>query len=220
MNISRLRVIAGACAYLLLAFSVSANAQGARQVDTGISIESWLSENGQDIPVLSFDGNVDQGELADDIQVENIILDKDGSTRYQLSHTGPLSRQVFANVRSVAQEGDLTRSVITNIADGGQTEYLSRTAKLPASVHQDKISGSNLPEKLQKTGDQETECLTCIAFFALGVACVVAESRSYEQCRQNCQGQGGISSFDSGFCGSVSFECTCWTPPRENVRYF
>ena len=215
MNISKLRVIVGACAYLLLAFSASAGAQGVDQSDTGISIESWSSENGREIPVLFFDSTVNQGEFGEDIRAENVIQDKDGSTRYQLSHTGPLSRQVFANVHSVAQENGLTRSVITNIADGGQAEYLSRTVELPTFARQDKISGSNLPLKLQKTGDQETECVSCVVIIALGIACIVAESRSYQQCREMCQNQGGIRSFDPGTCGSVSSECMCWTQPRK-----
>jgi hypothetical protein len=165
--------------------------------------------------VLSFDSTFDQGEPVDDIRAENISQDKDGSTRFQLSHRGPLSRQVFANVRSVTQEGGLTRNIITNIADGGQTEYLSRTVDLPAFTERDKISAGSLPGRIEKTGDQDTECLSCVAIIALGIACVVAENRSYQQCHENCQSQGGIRYFDAGTCGALSTECMCWKQPRE-----
>jgi len=44
MSIAKTKSFWGSCCCLLLAFSVSANAADFDQVDSGISIDSWLSE--------------------------------------------------------------------------------------------------------------------------------------------------------------------------------
>ena len=105
MKIAKLKTLAGSCVYfLLVAFSVSVNAQDLKQLDPGISVEGWSVDGGQEIPILSFDETQILDELYDEIRAENVIRDKDGSIRFQLSHAGPMSRQVFANVRRVEQD--------------------------------------------------------------------------------------------------------------------
>jgi hypothetical protein len=214
MNIARLRVIAGACGYLMLAFLASVNAGEIDLINPGISIESWLSENGRDIPVLSFEGAFDPAQLDDDIRAENIIRDKDGSTRFQLSHWGPLSRQVFANVRSVAQPDGFTRHIITNIADGRQTEYLSRTSDLPIVSEHDRIRDVGLTVKSEKGGDQETECLTCVMYIVMSILCARGRSDSLQMCLSTCRDQGGIRQFETSACGLIGL-CECWARPRD-----
>ena len=99
MTIRKFHSFLGSCCYLLLAFSMSVNATDIDQLDSGISIESWLLEGGRELPVLSFDQVPTHESLVNDIRVENIIQEEGGSVHFQLSHSGPMSRQVFANVR-------------------------------------------------------------------------------------------------------------------------
>ncbi len=222
MNLAKLKAFAGACGCLLLAFSVSANAAGIDQLDSGISIESWLTESGREIPVLSFDKTLTHEELAEDIRLENIIQDKDGSVRFQLSHSGPLSRQVFANVRRVEQDNGFTRSIITNIADGSQTEYLTRTSEVTSVSQLDKTGASGLLAESGFIDDQHVECPWCYfaGWLITEAACAATAALAHHQCRLSCRRLGGVKSFDSGICGSIYSECLCWIAPRRIAREF
>ena len=151
------------------------------------------------------------------MKVENIVHDNDGSIRFQLSHSGPLSRQVFANVRRVEQSNGLTRSIITNIADGHQTEYLTRTdGKFPSK----KFGSTDDGFMLAQSGggdDQNTQCPWCyvLGVVVTEVVCAVTTSLAHYQCRLDCQNRGGVLSFESGVCGTSFSECTCWHEPRR-----
>jgi hypothetical protein len=131
MNYAKLKTLGLSCVYFLfVTFSASVNAAILDQEGTGVSVEGWSDVGGQELPILNFDETRQVDNLLEDIRAENITVDKDGSTHFQLSHSGPMSRQVFANVRRVEQSDGFTRHVITNIADGHQTEYLTRTARV------------------------------------------------------------------------------------------
>ena len=222
MNLAKLKAFAGACGCLLLAFSVSINAAGIDQLDAGISIESWLAEGGREIPVLSFDKTPTHDELASDIRIENIILDKDGSIRFQLSHGGPISRQVFANVRRVEQGDGFTRSIITNIADGQQTEYLTRTSEVVPVSPEAKGSAAGLLSESGFIDDQYVECPWCIliGYLASEIICTMQTNRFFTQCRMTCERLGGVKSVDTGICGVAYAECVCWIQPRRDAREF
>ena len=214
MNMTKLKMLGGSCVYfLIIAFSASVNAADPYQVNSGVSIEGWSAEGGRDIPVLSFDETQSLEEFSDDIRAEGFMQDKDGSVRYQLSHSGPLSRQVFANVREVEQDNGLTRSVVTNIADGDQMEFLSRTSRETRDGKPGKGGNGNLLTQLAYMEDQNTECPLCIYFggwIVVGVACAATASLAHYNCRIDCQFKGGIARFDTGACGSVNSECVCW----------
>ena len=218
MNIAKLKTLVGSCVYfLLIAFSVSVNAAEFEALDPGISVEGWSGAGGQEIPILSFDGSHKFDEIYDDIRAENVIRDKDGSIRFQLSHAGPMSRQVFANVRRVEQDNGLTRSIITNIADGYQTEYLTRTAdgsrvKVPGETGE-----ANFLAQLKSLDEQNTECPMCYLFGLLisEVACAASTSLAHYNCRINCRSLGGVQYFNSGVCGTAYSECLCWIAPKK-----
>ncbi len=223
MNITKLRTLMGSCCYLLLAFSLSVNAADAEQVGSGMSIESWLAEGGRDIPVLSFDNTRDHGELAEDIQVENITRDTDGSTRFQLSSSGPMSRQVFANVRRVEQDNGYTRSIITNIADGQQMEYLTLTTEVIPVNQLEKAGMSGLLAESGVVDDQHIECPWCpiVAGILLSEAiCTLNTHATFHRCKLTCQYLGGVKYFNTGVCGTVMSECVCWIRPKRESREF
>ena len=223
MNIAKLRSMAGSCACaLFIVFSAAAQAADVNQLDSGISIESWLSEGGRDLPVLSFDDADVSDEIFADIRAENIVQDKDGSTRFQLTHSGPMSRQVFANVHRVEQDDGFTRSIITNIADGQQTEFLTRTDGLAKLKIPENTDGSNSYAKLEMSGDQNTECPVCIVvggFLITEAVCAATSALAYRQCRVNCVVNGGVQYFNSGICGQIFSECLCWIAPRRREAW-
>jgi hypothetical protein len=223
MNMTKLKMLGGSCVYfLIIAFSASVNAADVYQVDSGVAIEGWSVEGGRELPILSFADIESAEESPDDIRAEGIIEDSDGSVRYQLSHSGPLSRQVFANVREVEQDNGLTRSVVTNIADGDQMEFLSRTTRGTRGGKHDKGGSGNLLTQLAYMEDQNTECPLCIYFggwIAAGLACAATATLAHYNCRIDCQFKGGIAKFDTGICGSVNAECICWVQPDPIADY-
>jgi hypothetical protein len=223
MSIAKTKSFLGSCCCLLLAFSVSANAVDFDQVDSGISIESWLSEGGRDLPVLSFDQAPSHDELLNDLRVENIIQEVDGAVRFQLSHSGPMSRQVFANVRRVEQDDGYTRSIITNIADGQQTEFLTRTSDVARIDQKDKNSAAGLLAESGFVDDQYVECPWCapvIGYVLTELICTMQTNRFFTQCRATCQRLGGVRNVDTGICGVAWAECVCWIQPRRDSREF
>ncbi len=217
MNFTKLKTLMGSCCYLLLALSVSVHAADLDQLDAGVSVDGWLLENGQETPLLSFKQTPELDEIVSDIRPENIVQDKDGSTRFQLSHSGPMSRQVFANVRRVEQADGYTRSIITNIADGQQTEYLSQTTEVPLSNLSGKATGSELLAEAGFIDDPSTECPWCwvVGVVVTEVVCAATAISANRQCRLNCRSLGGVKSFSSGICGSTASECVCWIQPRR-----
>ncbi len=221
MGFTRRRDFAGSfVCTVLLTVSISVGATDIDEKESGISVEGWSVRSGQEIPILSFGGTPVLDEVEEDIQVENIMQDKDGSIRFQLSHRGPMSRQVFASVRRVEQDDGFTRSIITNIADGHQTEYLSRTADLPPVAQQVKTRDVSFLDELERLDEQNAECLACVIYLVVEATCVVAESRAFQRCHRSCQDLGGVRYFDSGACGSSPPECTCWTKPLKEAREF
>jgi len=223
MSIVRIKAFLGACCCLLLAFSISANAAVIDQEDSGISIESWLLEGGRELPVLSFDQVPSQEELVSDIQVENVILEEGGSVRFQLSHSGPMSRQVFANVRRVEQDDGYTRSIITNIADGQQMEYLTRTSEIAPIDLKDKDSAVALLVESGYVDNQYVECPLCVPiglFLLTEAICLIEVDSFFAQCRNMCRSLGGVRSIDTGYCGVIAAECVCWIEPKRDAREF
>ena len=223
MSVTRRKSFWGFFCYLLLAFSMSVNAADSGQVDTGISIESWLLEGGRELPVLSFDEMPAHDDLVRDIRVENIIEEADGAVRFQLSHSGPLSRQVFANVRRVEQGDGYTRSIITNIADGQQTEFLTRTDEVVPVSQKDKGSAAGLLSESGYVDDQFVECPWCGAvagYLVAELVCAMQTNRFVSQCRLTCSRLGGVRAFDTGVCGVAYAECVCWIQPKRDAREF
>lgn len=221
MNMTKLKVLGGSCAYFLfIAFSASVHAADVNRVDSGVSIEGWSVEGGRDIPILSFDEIESVEEFSDDIRAEGFVQDKDGSVRFQLSHSGPLSRQVFANVRRVEQDNGLTRSIITNIADGDQMEYLTATTPAVQGGKHDKAGEGDLLTQLADMEDMNTECPLCpfiIGALAAEVICAATATWGYRNCRVTCAPLGGVKSYDTGICGHAGAECVCWIAPRRTA---
>lgn len=223
MSIARTKSFLGSCCCLLLAFSMSVNAADFDQVDSGISIESWLLEGGRELPVLSFDQVPGNEDLINDIRVENIIQEKGGSVRFQLSHDGPLSRQVFANVRRVEQGDGYTRSIITNIADGQQTEFLTRTSDLVSLSEKDKGSVAGLLAEPGVIDDQNVECPWCIAlggYLLTELMCTAQAHLFVLHCRATCERLGGVRSVNTGICGMAYADCVCWIQPKRDASEF
>ena len=220
MNIKKLATIAAVCSYVCVAFSASVEAGEFERVDSSMVLESWLPEDGVGIPVLSFESTIEQVGFSEDFRAENLIREKNGSTRSQVSYQGPLGRQVFANVRSIERGDGYARNIITSIADGSQREFLSRTDERHAFSKTDKAV-ENIPiPGLEQTDDNDTECVSCALIIATSLACIVGEKRAYQQCYENCQSQGGIKSFEGGTCGIYSIECTCFTQPPVTAIEF
>lgn len=211
MNLKKCNTVAGYIVYaFLLLFSVSVNALEMNGEESGINFNSWES------PFFLIENTTLPDDTAWDIEVENVVYDNDGSMRFQLSHSGPLSRQVFANVRRIEQEDGFTRSIITNIADGLQTEYLSRTVELPLVRQGDKISDGGSLNQLKSKDGQTSECLYCLADSIYRAACARAEVRAFQTCHSMCERMGGVKHFEPGTCGIAHTECICWIqPPRE-----
>ena len=151
-----------------------------------------------------------------------MTVDKDGSTRFQLTHNGPLSRQVFAHVRRVEQDDGLTRSIITNIADGSQMEYLSLTVDVPVIGSPVKTGDFDMSTEKVVGQDQDPECPWCFwaGFLLSEAACTAATSLANYQCRLNCETLGGVKSFDSGICGTYYSECKCMLDPKRIFEEF
>jgi hypothetical protein len=218
MNIAKLKTFGMSCVYFLfVVFSVSVNAADVGQIESGMSIEGWSAVGSQNLPILSFDETQLHDDLYEDIGVENVTVEKDGSTRFQLSHSGPLSRQVFAHVRRVEQDDGFTRSIITNIADGHQMEYLTRTTSELGIGKFDKTSEDSLLTQMALKEDQNTECPWCawFGFFIAEVTCAASTSIAHTQCRMDCRRLGGVKTFESGICGMYQMECSCMVDPRR-----
>jgi len=222
MSIAKPKTFGLSCVYFLfLVFSVSANAANLDQSELGVSIEGWSPVGGQNLPVLAFEEPHLDDEILQDIRVENVKVDDDGSTRFQLSHSGPMSRQVFAHVRRVEQDDGFTRSIITNIADGTQMEFLTRTVDDPLRGKFGKTSeGSSLQ---MAVGEGQTAvCPWCI--WAGGIiveaTCAVTVTIAHYQCRMDCSRLGGVAEFRSGICGMYNSECICMVDPRRTADVF
>ncbi len=210
------------CVYFLfVSFSVSVNAADLDQLNTGVSIEGWSDVAGQNLPILTFEEPQPHDELYQDIRVENVVVDDDGSTRFQLTNSGPMSRQVFAHVRRVNQDDGFTRSIITNIADGTQTEFLTQTAEDPLRGKFGKTSeGSSLQMLVGE--DQNTECPWCpwLGAIIIEATCAATVSIAHYQCRMDCRRLGGVKSFKSGVCGMYNSDCECMVDPRRTFEVF
>ncbi len=224
MNFARLKCLGCSCWYfLLIAISATVNAADVAYEDSGIAVEGWSADGARDIPILSFDQLQPIDKFFDDIRAEGMVQDRDGSVRFQLSHSGPLSRQVFANVRKVEQDNGLTRSIITNIADGSQMEYLTHTPRELPDRKFDKRGDGNLLIQMADMEDQNIECPLCVYFggwILVELTCSKTASLAHEQCRIDCRRSGGIKSFDTGICGSVYSECICQYPPKQIEEVF
>ena len=215
MIIRRGNAIARHIVYVfVMSFSISVNASEIDGYEPGINIDGW------DVPFYTFEDTTLLDETAWDIQVESVIHDDDSSMRFQLSHAGPLSRQVFANVRRIEQEDGFTRSIITNIADGQQTEYLSRTADLPLVRQGDKISDGGSLNQLESKDGQKSECLHCLPEIIFRVLCARLEVRAFQMCNSMCERLGGVKHFEPGSCGVAQMECACWIRPPREARDF
>jgi len=220
MNIAKFKALGLACVYFLfVVFSVSVNARDLDQLESGVSLEGWLPVGGQDLAILDFDEPQIDDEIYQDVRVENVTVDSDGSTRFQLTHSGPLSRQVFAHVRRVEQDDGYTRSIITNIADGTQMEYLTYTSDDPVAG---KIGKASTGGTIQKTpGDDQTElCPMCplIGLLVTEATCAISTSIAHHQCRMDCQRLGGVKVFKTGICGMYNSECHCMVDPRRTTK--
>ena len=218
MNIAKLKAFGLSCAYFLfVVFSVSANASGQAYAEPGPLIEGWSSAGGQILPILDFEGAQLPEDILSDIQVENVTVEEDGSTRFQLTHSGPMSRQTFAHVRRVEQDDGFTRSIITNIADGQQMEYLTESSRDPLRGNFSKEKANEMLTQAALGGDQEVECPWCV-YISLVISeavCAATISMAYDQCRESCWYLGGVSYFNSGICGMYNSECKCMVDPNR-----
>ena len=210
------------CVYFLfVSFSVSVSAADLDKLNTGVSIEGWSPVGGQNLPILTFEQPQIDDEIYQDIRVENVTVDNDGSTRFQLTNSGPMSRQVFAHVRRVEQDDGFTRSIITNIADGTQMEFLTQTDEDPLRGKFGKRSeGSSLQMVVGE--DQHTECPWCpwLGLIITEATCAATTALVFYQCRVSCQWLGGVSEFRSGVCGMYNAECVCMVDPRRIANEF
>ena len=222
MNIAKLKTFGLSCVcFFFVVLSVSVNAADPVLSGSAVSIEGWSSVGGQDLPILTFNEPQIDDEVYRDIRVENITVDDDGSTRFQLTHSGPMSRQVFAHVRRVEQDDGFTRSIITNLADGAQMEFLSQTAEDPLRGKFGKTSeGSSLQKLIGE--DQNTECPWCpwLGFVIAEATCAATVMLSNHQCRINCRWLGGVAEYKSGVCGMYNSECVCMVDPRRIADEF
>lgn len=218
MKYTQLRTFGLSCIYfLMMAFSATASAVEVGQAESGVTVEGWSAVGSRNLPILSFEGTQMQDDLHQDIRVENVTVDKDGSTRFQLTHNGPLSRQVFAHVRRVEQGDGFTRSIITNVADGSQMEYLTRTVDAPIRGKSGKTGDVRFSTDMAVGGDQDTECPWCWVFGTLitETSCTLATTLGAYQCRLNCESSGGVRLYDSGVCGIYDAHCFCWDEEEE-----
>jgi len=222
MIITKLKTFGVSCVYLLFVmFSVSVSAADLDSLSAGVSIEGWSAAGGQTLPILTFEQPQLDDEIYQDIRVENVTVDNDGSTRFQLTNSGPMSRQVFAHVRRVEQDDGFTRSIITNIADGTQMEFLTQTAEDPLRGKFGKSSeGSSLQMAVGQ--DQSTECPWCpwLGFIIAEATCAATVSIAHYQCRADCSRLGGVAEFRSGVCGMYDSECICMVDPRRTFDVF
>ena len=217
MNIAKLKTFGMSCVYFLfVVFSVSVNAANLDQSGSGVSIEGWSSVGGQNLPVLAFGQSQIEDEIYQDIRVENITVDEDGSTRFQLTNSGPMSRQAFAHVRRVEQDDGFTRSIITNIADGTQMEFLTETAEDPLRGKFGKTSEGSSLQMVVGEG-QSTECPWCpwLGAVIIEATCAATVSLAHYQCRMDCSQLGGVAVFKSGVCGMYNSECICVVDPKR-----
>ncbi len=222
MNIAKLRTFGMSCVYFLfVTFSVSVNAADLDQLSTGVSIEGWSSVGGMNLPILTFEQPQIDDEIYQDIRVENVTVDNDGSTRFQLTNSGPMSRQVFAHVRRVEQDDGFTRSIITNIADGTQMEFLTQTDEDPLRGKFGKRSEGSSLQMVVGEG-QNTECPYCpwLGLFIAEATCAATTSLAHYQCRMSCRRLGGVKSFKSGVCGMYNSDCECMIDPRRTFDVF
>lgn len=218
MNIAKLKTFGLSCVYFLcVVFSVAVNAAGPDLSESGVSIEGWLPVGGQDLPILNFEEPNLDDEILQDIRVENVTIDEDGSTRFQLTHSGPMSRQAFAHVRRVEQDDGFTRSIITNIADGTQMEFLTRSTDVPMRGKLGKSRDGDSLIQISSGEKSYIECPWC--YWAGGViteaTCVAGMILGNYQCRLNCQQLGGVKEFRSGICGMYNAECICMIDPKR-----
>lgn len=203
--------------FFCVVFSVTASAADLDFSETGVAIEGWLPVGGQELPILNFEGSHFDDEILQDIRVENVTVDENGSTRFQLTHSGPMSRQAFAHVRRVEQDDGFTRSIITNIADGTQMEFLTQTEDDPLRGKFGKSREGNSLIQITGGADQTSACPWCpwLGMILVETACASTTSVAYYQCRLNCQRLGGVKEFKSGICGTYNSECVCMVDPRR-----
>jgi hypothetical protein len=223
MNIATLKTFGLSCVYcLFVVFSVSANAAIPDPTGSGVSIEGWLSAGKQDLPILTFEEPRLHEDLLEDIRVENVTIDQDGATRFQLTNSGAMSRQVFAHVRRVEQDDGYTRSIITNVADGQQMEFLTETAKNPLRGEFDKEKANEMLIQASLGGDQNVECPWCVwgGILLTEAICMAGVTNAHVQCRLDCQMLGGVESFYSGICGMHYSECKCMVDPKRIADEF
>lgn len=218
MNIMKLKTFGLSCVcFLCVVFSVTASATDLDLSESGVAIEGWSPVGGRELPILSFEESRVDDEILQDIRVENVTVDEDGSTRFQLTHSGPMSRQAFAHVRRVEQDDGFTRSIITNIADGTQMEFLARTTEDPARGRFGKSKDGDSLIQIASGEKSNLQCPWC--YWAGGLiteaTCVAGMVLGNYQCRLNCQQLGGVKEFRSGICGMYNTECICMIDPKR-----
>ncbi|MCF6226580.1 MAG: hypothetical protein L3J22_09820 [Xanthomonadales bacterium] len=173
-------------------------------LENNVSIVGWKTSHETEIPILRFDTNLLVNPILDDIKSENIIQDKDGSVRFKLSRTTPFGRQAFANVITTDLGNGTTKNIMTNIADGKQTTFISRNNEL-ASDARTLTLGDQSVQLLQSKGGDDAS----IQAWPLGVAflCAAGILVAEISCTRLC-GDRGVDELSYGICG-VNPVCTC-----------
>ena len=218
MSLARVKAIGMSCAcFLFVVMSATLQAADFESTGSALSIEAWVPGAGKDLPVLSFDNARLPNSVYEDIRVENVSVDADGSTRFQLSHSGAMSRQVFAHVRRVEQDDGYTRSIITNLADGQQMEYLSASVDDRLHGKFDKESANEMLIQAARGEDQSASCPWCVwaGILISEVTCATTTLLAYDMCRTTCRPRGGVARFESGICGVYNSECSCMLDPKR-----
>jgi len=183
------------------------------------SIEGWEMYNQERIPVLQFNITPELEALAKDIRPELTVVEENGDVRFQLSHSTPFGRRVFANVTSSDFGDGMTKVTMTHIADGKMTTFLTRNEQL--------VSSSLTSSKEQSFGDLDLQsllkndpslelCVPCIWWAATGIgaagACAAGIIGAYGLCQAQCP--AGVASFGAGNCGN-GFTCDCFQEVKE-----
>ncbi len=167
------------------------------------------------IPVLQFNRTPELEALAKDIRTELTIVEENGNVRFQLSHSTPFGRRVFANVTSSDFGDGMTKVTMTHIADGKMTTFLTR--------NDDQLVSSLTSSKEQSFGDLGSQsllkndpslevCIPCIWYggaAAGAAACAAGIYLASRLCASQCSNLGGVQSFGSGNCGN-GFTCDCF----------
>ncbi len=185
-------------------------------LENTVTIDRWVQDANSDVPIIHFNSTSELDLITRDIKTENIITEVGGSIRFQLSYSTPFGRTIFANVIKTDLGNGMSRSTMTNIADGKQTVFITQNDSLKL-INYEEIQAVDAVGSDESSPEYCLPCVLSVIATAEAIACAAGSYLSSLQCASLCS-ETGVDEYESGICGTVNAVCKCNPPPPREVE--